>query len=93
MRREGDRTSSSLAVGGRSLYVPKTILGASMLIILLAAVSTAQQMPDGDLALTARASASSESEGTKTENLPDGNISNTGGLRRRGRHQPTPGWN
>jgi hypothetical protein len=45
-----------------------------LLTILLAAVSTAQQGPVGNLALTARASASSESEGTRAENLTDGNI-------------------
>ena len=56
---------------------PRRILSASMLIILLAAVATAQQVPDGDLALTARATTSSEAEGTKAENLTDGNISKT----------------
>ena len=52
-------------------------VSAPILIILLAAVAPAQQVPDGDLSLTARASASSEAEGTKAENLTDGNISNT----------------
>jgi hypothetical protein len=56
---------------------PRRIWSASTLIILLAAVAAAQQVPDGDLALTARASASSEAEGTKAENLTDGNISRT----------------
>jgi hypothetical protein len=51
-------------------------VSAPILIILLAAVAPAQQVRDGDLALTARASASSEAEGTKAENLTDGNISN-----------------
>lgn len=53
------------------------ILSATLLIFLLAAVSTAQQIPSGNLALTARASASSESEGTQAVNLTDGNISNS----------------
>jgi hypothetical protein len=53
------------------------LTSAPILIILLAAVATAQRVPVGDLALTARASASSEAEGTKAENLTDGNISNT----------------
>ena len=55
---------------------PRRILTGSMLIILLAKGITAQRVPDGDLALTARASASSEAEGTKAENLTDG-INNT----------------
>src|ERR1035437_4087509 len=62
---------------GDLLMSPRRILTSSMLIILLAAVAAAQQVPDGDLALTARASASSEAEGTKAENLTDGNINNT----------------
>jgi beta-galactosidase len=45
-----------------------------LLTVLLAAVSTAQEGPAGNLALTARARASSESEGTRAENLTDGNI-------------------
>ena len=46
-----------------------------LLTMLLAGLSAAQQRPDGNLALTARVSASSESEGTRAENLIDGNIS------------------
>ena len=56
---------------------PSRILTSSTLIILLAMVAAAQQVPDGDLALTARASASSQAEGSKAENLTDGNSNNT----------------
>ncbi len=38
---------------------------------------TAQQAPSGNLALTARATVSSAEEGTRAENLNDGDIAHT----------------
>ncbi len=53
------------------------ILSATLAFVLLAGVSAGQQNATGNLALGARATASSEAEGTKAENLTDGNITNT----------------
>jgi hypothetical protein len=53
------------------------LLSAPVLILLCIKVAAAQQPPEGNLARTARASASSEAEGTKAENLTDGNITST----------------
>jgi hypothetical protein len=52
-----------------------TFLAALLAGILLSSVATAQQNSSGDLALSARATASSQSEGTRAENLIDGDIS------------------
>jgi hypothetical protein len=57
--------------------VQKRILRAVLAITILVRIVNAQEKPGGNVALTARASASSESEGTKAENLNDGDITNT----------------
>ncbi len=56
----------------RSLMLP-TVVAATVLTIAL----HAQDKPNGNVALAARATASSESEGTRAEYLTDGDITNT----------------
>jgi beta-galactosidase len=53
------------------------ILNAALTLLALAAAVIAQEKPEGNLARSARASASSSSDGTKAENLNDGDISHT----------------
>jgi beta-galactosidase len=53
------------------------ILGVVLAVALVAIAVNAQEQPKGNLALTARATVSSESEGTKAENLTDGDITNS----------------
>src|ERR1700722_13952677 len=53
------------------------ILGAVLAIGALAIGVNAQEQPSGNLARTARTTVSSESEGTKAENLTDGDITNS----------------
>jgi hypothetical protein len=69
----------------------RQILSAGLVVILLSAVVTAQQLPSGNLALTARATASSEAEGTKPEYLNDGDITNTQWTAKEGT-QPAETW-
>ena len=66
-------------------------VSAWLLWIALADLSAAQQVPIGNLAASARATASSESEGTKAENLTDGDISNTQWAAKAGT-SPTETW-
>ena len=54
----------------------KPVLGLSIAALLYGA-ATAQAVSHDDLALLAHASASSEAEGTKVENVADGNITDT----------------
>src|SRR5215470_8606784 len=58
------------------MFVRHTVLGL-MLSIPLTSYAPAQQPPANNLALTSRATASSESEGTSAANLIDGDSSNT----------------
>ena len=53
------------------------ILRAVFTVVVLTITVNAQEKPAGNLALTARATASSESEGTRAENLTDGDITAT----------------
>src|ERR1700722_9548570 len=53
------------------------ILCTVFAVALLAIAVNAQEQPSRNLALTARATVSSESEGTKAENLADGDITNS----------------
>ena len=53
------------------------VLPAAFLLAVLAIAVNAQETPGGNLALTARATASSASEDTKPENLTDGDITHT----------------
>jgi beta-galactosidase len=65
-----------VAFRGRHMLLKGTLIAASV-SIFLAAPSKAQQVPPGNLALSTRVNASSEAQGTKAENLTDGNITNT----------------
>lgn len=58
------------------MKTPYIVLTIPILIFLLGSVS-AQQTPSGNLALSARATASSMAEGSKPENLIDGDIAHT----------------
>ena len=53
------------------------VLSIPILIFLSLAVASAQQAPSGNLALSARATASSAAEDSKPENLIDGDIAHT----------------
>jgi len=53
------------------------ILHAVLVLVVPVIAVNAQETPSGNLALTARATASSESDGTKAENLTDGDIAHT----------------
>ncbi|HLV86242.1 MAG TPA: glycoside hydrolase family 2 TIM barrel-domain containing protein [Candidatus Sulfotelmatobacter sp.] len=55
----------------------RAFLTTTFLTLVLLAASSAQQVPEGNIALSARATASSEAEGTKAEFVNDGNITNT----------------
>ncbi|MGB8011869.1 MAG: glycoside hydrolase family 2 TIM barrel-domain containing protein [Terriglobales bacterium] len=59
------------------MTLPIQILCAALTLSALANALAAQEKPSGNLALAARATASSASEGTKAENLTDGDIAHT----------------
>jgi len=58
-------------------------------VAALAIAAKAQEQPSGNLALAARATVSSESEGTKAENLTDGDITNSGWTAKEGTNPAT----
>src|SRR6202140_3129594 len=59
------------------IMLRRRILHAVLVLVVPVIAVNAQETLSGNLALTARATASSEAEGTKAENLTDGDIAHT----------------
>src|SRR6202051_1519525 len=73
------------------IMYPRQIVRVVFAVFALAIAVVAQDKPDGNLALTARAMASSPAEGTRAENLIDGDIAHNRWAAKDGSN-PTDTW-